>query len=197
MTTFAPTDLPGVLVVTPVVHGDARGFFMERWREGAYLAHGIGPFVQDNHSRSDAGIVRGLHWQIPPHAQGKLVSVVRGSIFDVAVDLRLDSPTLGRWTGVVLDDVDHRQLWIPPGFAHGFAVLDGPADVYYKSTEVYAPTCERGLRWDDPDLAIDWPLRDTPTTSARDLAWPRYGDLEPGDLFSPQPAAHGSAGDDE
>lgn len=196
MPTFATTDLADVLIVTPDVHGDARGFFMERWRDDAYAAHGVGPFVQDNHSRSDVGIVRGLHWQVAPHAQGKLVSVVRGAIFDVAVDLRRGSPTLGRWIGVVLDDVDHRQLWIPPGFAHGFAVLEGPADVTYKATDVYAPSCERGLRWDDPDLAIDWPLVAPARTSTRDEVWPQYRELSEGDTFDLDDVSPHRQGDD-
>ena len=194
MPRFEPLALPGVVLVTPDVHGDARGFFLERWKASAYLAHGIGRFVQHNHSRSRRGVLRGLHWQVPPHAQGKLVSVPRGRIFDVAVDLRRGSPTFGRWTGAVLDDDDHRQLWIPAGFAHGFVVRSEVADVAYASTAEYAPAAERGLAWDDPEVGVDWaPEGDrpgsaddgsvTPELSERDRHRPRLADLGPDDLF--------------
>jgi dTDP-4-dehydrorhamnose 3,5-epimerase len=186
-TRFEPLDLDGVVLVTPVVHGDDRGFFLERHVDASYLQHGIGPFVQDNHSRSARGVLRGIHWQLPPKAQGKLVSVVRGAVFDVAVDLRRASPTFGRWVGARLDDRDHRQLWVPPGFGHGFLVLSEVADVHYKSTERYAPELERGLRWDDPEVGIDWGIdvdEGGPTLSARDARLPRLAELDDADLFT-------------
>lgn len=183
MTRFEPLELPGVLAVTPDVHGDERGFFMERWKVSTYRPHGIGPFVQANRSRSARGVLRGLHWQVPPFAQGKLVSVAHGEILDVAVDLRRGSPTFGRWTGVVLDDRRQRQLWVPAGFAHGFLVLSERADVQYETTAEYAPEAERGLAWDDPDVAIDWTVP-APTLSERDGAWPRLRELGPDDLFA-------------
>ncbi len=184
--TFEPLDLDGVVLVTPPVHGDDRGFFLERYVAPSYLAHGIGPFVQDNHSRSVRGVLRGIHWQLPPKAQGKLVSVVRGAILDVAVDLRRGSASFGRWVGARLDDRDHRQLWVPPGFGHGFVVLSDVADVHYKSTAGYAPHLERGLRWDDPAVGIDWsldPAGSGPTLSARDARLPRLAQLDDADLF--------------
>lgn len=183
MPRFVPLDLPGLVLITPDVHGDERGFFMERWKRSTYEAHGVGgSFTQDNHSRSSRGILRGLHWQVPPHAQGKLVSVVRGEILDVAVDLRRGSPTFGRWCAAVLSAENHAQLWVPPGFAHGFAVRSDSADVLYKATGEYAPEAERGLRWDDPAVAIDWgegPFR----TSERDARRPSLHELGPDDLF--------------
>lgn len=181
-----PVGLDGVLLVTPSVHGDDRGFFLERYKESALLRYGIGPFVQDNHSRSAKGVLRGLHWQIPPHAQGKLVSVARGRILDVAVDLRRDAPTFGHWTSAILDDREHRQLWVPRGFAHGFRVLSDQADVLYKTTAEYAPEAERGLAWNDPELAIDWGLdasEEAPTVSAKDAELPTLRELSPADLF--------------
>lgn len=184
--TFEPLDLDGVVLVTPTVHGDDRGFFLERYVAPSYLAHGIGPFVQDNHSRSVRGVLRGIHWQLPPKAQGKLVSVVRGAILDVAVDLRRGSASFGSWVGARLDDRDHRQLWVPPGFGHGFVVLSDVADVHYKSTAGYAPDLERGLRWDDPAVGIDWgldPAGRGPTLSARDARLPRLAQLDDADLF--------------
>ena len=183
MPRFEPLDLPGLVLVTPDLHGDDRGFFMERWKRSTYATHGIdAEFVQDNHSRSARGVLRGLHWQVPPHAQGKLVSVLRGAIFDVAVDLRRGSPTFGRWAGVTLTDEDHRQLWVPPGFAHGFVVRSDSADVLYKTSGEYAPDAERGLRWDDPTVGIEWgegPMH----LSARDRANPALNDLSEADLF--------------
>ena len=164
------TDLPDVLLIQPQVHQDARGFFVESYNARAFAEAGIpGPFVQDNHSRSAAGVLRGLHYQIQ-QPQGKLVRVIRGEVFDVAVDLRRSSPRCGRWVGVTLSADNHRQLWIPPGFAHGFYVLSDSADVLYKTTAYYAPQHERTLRWDDPDIAIRWPLRGTPELSGKDAA---------------------------
>jgi dTDP-4-dehydrorhamnose 3,5-epimerase len=172
------TPLPtlgDLLLVRPRVHLDARGFFLERWNADAFAGLGLPSFVQDNHSRSTRGTLRGLHFQAPPRAQGKLVSAVVGRVFDVAVDLRVASPTYGRWDGVVLDGDDPAWLWVPPGFAHGFLVLSDVADVLYKVTDGYAPETEGGLAWDDPDVGIDWPLADgdAPRLNARDAAWPR------------------------
>lgn len=169
-----PTSLPEVLLLEPRVHGDARGFFMESWTERAFndlVGHPV-HFVQDNHSRSARGVLRGLHYQLPPHAQGKLVRVTAGRVFDVAVDLRRNSPLFGRWTGVELSAEGHRQLWIPPGFAHGFLVLSDSADFLYKTTDYYAPECEAAVAWNDPAIGIEWPLEpgQTPVVSAKDSA---------------------------
>jgi dTDP-4-dehydrorhamnose 3,5-epimerase len=153
------TDLPGVLILEPRVFKDDRGFFVESFNQRSF-DDAVGrhvEFVQDNHSRSTRGVLRGLHFQRPPHMQGKLVRVSSGAIFDVAVDLRRRSETFGRWTGVELSDTNGRQLWIPEGFAHGFLVLSPTADVQYKTTDYYAPASEGSVRWDDPTLAIDWP----------------------------------------
>jgi dTDP-4-dehydrorhamnose 3,5-epimerase len=155
---FIPTSIPDVIVVEPQVFGDDRGFFLETYQERKFAAAGItATFVQDNHSGSQQGILRGLHYQTR-QAQGKLVRAIVGAIFDVAVDLRGSSPTFGRWVGEVLSAENKRQLWIPPGFAHGFYVLSPWAEVLYKATDFYAPECERTLRWDDPTVGIAWPL---------------------------------------
>ncbi len=152
------TDIPGVLVFEPVVHGDERGYFMETYRADFFAEYGVpGPFVQDNQSSSGRGVLRGLHYQIR-HPQGKLVRVVAGRVFDVAVDLRRSSPTCGRWTGVELSAENRRQFWVPPGFGHGFLVLSEQAEFFYKCTDYYAPEHERVIRFDDPDLGIDWPV---------------------------------------
>ena len=169
------TDLPGVLIIEPTAILDERGFFMESFNERAFReATGRDdPFVQDNHSRSARGVLRGLHYQLPPHAQGKLVRVVNGTVFDVAVDMRRSSPTFGRWVGVELSEGNHRQLWIPPGFAHGFLVLSESADFLYKTTDYYAPETEGAVRWDDPALGIEWPEAGVaPQLSAKDQAAP-------------------------
>jgi len=167
------TDIEGVLILEPQVFGDARGFFMESFNAQAFNAlvgHEVS-FVQDNHSRSAKGVLRGLHFQKAPHAQGKLVRVTAGAVFDVAVDIRKDSPSFGRWVGVELSADNHRQFWIPPGLAHGFLVLSDSADFLYKTTDYYAPQAEGALRWDDPDLAIAWPdIGMTPQLSAKDAA---------------------------
>lgn len=154
-----PTALPEVLRIEPRVHTDERGFFYESFNQRAFQqATGLDPnFVQDNHSRSVRGVLRGLHYQLPPHAQGKLVRVVRGTVFDVAVDIRRASPTFGRWVGEELSEDNHRQLWIPPGFAHGFLVLSDVADVLYKTTDYYAPDHARCMAWNDPDVDVAWP----------------------------------------
>jgi dTDP-4-dehydrorhamnose 3,5-epimerase len=159
-----------VLVVDVDVYGDARGFFFESYHRQKFAALGItAEFVQDNHSRSTAGVVRGLHYQDRSAPMGKLVRCSLGAILDVAVDLRLGSPTFGRWTGVELSAENKRQLWVPVGFAHGFAVLSDVADVQYKCTGFYTPAAERVLAWDDPDLGVDWRVRQ-PVLSPRDLA---------------------------
>jgi len=167
-----PTAIPDVVVVEPKVFGDTRGFFFEsfnRRRLEAALGRSL-DFVQDNHSLSARGVLRGLHYQLP-NPQGKLVRVVRGEVFDVAVDLRRGSPTLGRWVGETLSAENKRQLWVPEGFAHGFVVLSDEAEFLYKTTDYYAPQHEHCIRWDDPDLAIAWPLDGiAPAVSARDAA---------------------------
>ncbi len=171
------TDIPEVLIIEPKVFGDARGFFMESWNQRNF-DDAVGStvrFVQDNHSRSARGVLRGLHYQLPPHAQGKLVRVTSGMVFDVAVDLRRSSPTCGRWVGVELSAENNRQFWIPPGFAHGFVVLSESADFLYKTTDYHAPASEAAVRWDDPGLAIAWPaLCMAPLLSAKDQQAPSW-----------------------
>ena len=167
-----PTAIDGVLILEPRLFGDARGFFTESYnrRVFAQLTRVDSDFVQDNHSRSARGVLRGLHYQVR-QPQGKLVRVVRGAVFDVAVDIRRRSPTFGRWVGVELTADNHRQLWVPPGFAHGFMVLSETAEFLYKTTDYYAPVYERCIVWDDPDLAIDWPnIGMAPLLSAKDFA---------------------------
>lgn len=163
-----PTDLPGVLLLRPKVFSDERGFFLESYNKRVFeeLSGWSGEFVQDNHSRSARGVLRGLHYQLQ-QPQGKLVRVVRGSVYDVVVDLRRSSPTFGRWVSVELSDREHAQLWVPPGFAHGFQVTSEFAELLYKTTDYYAPDSERCLAWDDPQLAIPWPVAH-PTLSAKD-----------------------------
>lgn len=165
-----PLAIPDVLLLEPKVFGDARGFFYESFNQEAFRRiTGLDVrFVQDNHSRSARNVLRGLHYQLPPKAQGKLVRVVIGEVFDVAVDIREESPTFGQWVADVLSADNHRQLWIPPGFAHGFLVLSEYAEFLYKTTDYYMPECERGIRWDDLDLAIPWPLTGAPLISAKD-----------------------------
>lgn len=167
-----PTAIADVLILEPKVFGDSRGFFLESYNQHDFeQATGLHMnFVQDNHSRSTQGVLRGLHYQLPPHAQGKLVRVVNGSVFDVAVDIRRDSPTYGRWVGVSLTAENHRQLWIPPGLAHGFLVTSASADFLYKATALYAPEHERCIAWNDPTLAIDWPTAVPPVISPKDMA---------------------------
>ena len=165
------TALPDVLILEPKVFGDERGFFFESFNARQFTeATGLHrEFVQDNHSRSAKGVLRGLHYQVQ-QAQGKLVRVTAGEVFDVAVDLRRSSPTFGRWVGVHLSAGNKRQLWVPEGFAHGFVVLSEFAEFLYKTTDYYAPEHERCIRWDDPTLAIDWPLTEAPQLSAKDQA---------------------------
>jgi dTDP-4-dehydrorhamnose 3,5-epimerase len=163
------TSLGGVLLIDPKVFGDARGFFFESFnaRHFSELTGFIPPFVQDNHSRSAKGVLRGLHYQIR-QPQGKLVRVSAGEVFDVAVDLRRSSPTFGKWEGVFLSADNKRQLWIPPGFAHGFVVLSDNAEFLYKTTDYWAPEHERCIRWDDPAIGIQWPIDFVPALSAKD-----------------------------
>ena len=166
-----PTRIADVLLIEPKVFGDARGFFFESFNQKAFNeSTGLNEnFVQDNHSRSAKGVLRGLHYQIE-QPQGKLVRVARGAVFDVAVDVRKSSPRFGQWVGVELTEDNHRQLWVPPGFAHGFLVLSESADFLYKTTDYYAPQHERCVVWDDPDIGIDWPLTAAPQVSAKDAA---------------------------
>ena len=174
------TVLPGVLILEPRVFADSRGFFLESFNQRRFeeAAGTAVDFVQDNHSRSVRGVLRGLHLQRPPHAQGKLVRVTRGRVFDVAVDIEPASPTYRRWVGLELDDVAHRQIWIPAGFAHGFLVLSQTADLQYKTTDYYAASSEIAIRWDDPTLAIEWPALDVAyILSDKDRAAPRLEDL--------------------
>ena len=172
-----PTELPEVLILEPKVYGDERGFFMESYNRRTFH-DAVGQdtdFVQDNHSRSARGVLRGLHFQLPPHAQGKLVRVTSGNVFDVAVDVRRSSARFGHWVGVELSAENHRQLWIPQGFAHGFLVLSERADFLYKATAFYFAEAETSIRWDDPTIAISWPIPQgtTPIISAKDACAPR------------------------
>ena len=181
--TLHSTPLDGTVIIEPRIFRDDRGFFAEQWHAERYAGHGLpGRFVQDNISRSHQGVLRGLHFQ-NPHPQGKLVSVLAGAVYDVAVDLRLGSPTFGQWTGVELSARNHRQFYIPEGFAHGFVALEDDTIVHYKCTALYAPGTEQSLRWDDPTLAIDWPI-DTPILSPKDAAAPTLDCLTPTQLFT-------------
>jgi dTDP-4-dehydrorhamnose 3,5-epimerase len=163
LSTVAGASMAGPLLITPQVFGDQRGFFFESWNKQAFdqaLAQdgqSFPEFVQDNHSRSGRGVLRGLHYQVLPHPQGKLVRCVMGEIFDVAVDLRRQSPTFGQWVGACLSAANHQQLWVPAGFAHGFLTLSGQAEVLYKTTDYWVRDCEASIRWDDPQIAIAWP----------------------------------------
>ena len=182
---IAGTPVAGPLLITPRLFGDERGFFFESWNQQAFAAaleadgQPMQEFVQDNHSRSSQGVLRGLHYQLPPHPQGKLVRCVLGEIFDVAVDLRRGAPTFGHWVGARLSAANHQQLWVPAGFAHGFLTLSEQAEVLYKTTDFWSRACERAIRWDDPQLAIAWPQLSslaTPLLSAKDAAAPRLAD---------------------
>ena len=165
-----PTTLPDVLLIEPSVFGDQRGFFFESWNRRAFSEAGVeAEFVQDNHSRSGHNVLRGLHYQIE-HAQGKLVRVCAGTVFDVAIDIRRSSPTFGRWIGMELSAENKRMLWIPAGFAHGFLVTSDSAEFLYKTTDYWYPEHERTLLWNDPALAIEWPLDGPPTVAAKDAA---------------------------
>lgn len=165
-----PTRIPEVLLIEPKVFGDDRGFFFESFNQNAFNeATGLdATFVQDNHSKSVKNVLRGLHYQLPPHEQGKLVRVVQGEVFDVAVDIRKGSSSLGQWVGEILSADNKKQLWIPPGFAHGFLTLSDTAEFIYKVTDYYSPQCENCIAWNDPDIAIQWPLEITPLVSLKD-----------------------------
>ena len=181
------------LLLTPRLFGDDRGFFFESWNQRSFAA-ALGlpleqapAFVQDNHSRSSRGVLRGLHYQLPPHPQGKLVRCIVGDIFDVAVDIRRSSPTFGQWVGAVLSAENHQQLWVPEGFAHGFLTLSAQAEVLYKTTDFWSKECERAIRWDDPQVAIAWPLDSLggiePLLAEKDAAAPWLADAQAADLF--------------
>ena len=177
--TVTPTALPEVLSLEPKVFGDARGFFFESFNQRDFAqATGLDvQFVQDNHSRSVNGVLRGLHYQIQ-HPQGKLVRVTQGEVFDVAVDLRRSSPRFGQWVGVVLSADNHRQMWVPPGFAHGFVVTSDTAEFLYKTTDYWYPEYERSLLWNDPTVGVQWPLTAAPQLAAKDAAAKRLEDAE-------------------
>ena len=170
------TPIEGVLLIKPQVFGDERGYFVETWQKERYEAAGINlPFVQDNHSKSTKGILRGLHFQ-KQHPQGKLVMVSLGEVFDVAVDIRKGSPTFGKWFGAILNQENQNQLWIPPGMAHGFVVLSDVAHFHYKCTDFYHPGDEGSIRWNDPTIAIDWPYKEEPVLPAKDQIAPFFKD---------------------
>jgi dTDP-4-dehydrorhamnose 3,5-epimerase len=175
--TFRPTQLPGVVIIEPKVFADDRGFFVETYKRSEFVAAGIDvDFVQENHSKSVRGTLRGLHFQRAPKAQAKLVRAIEGEVFDVVVDIRKDSATFGRWEAVMLSAENRRSVYVPAGYAHGFCVTSAEAQVVYKTSAEYAPELEGGLRWDDPALAIPWPITG-PILSPRDGRWPNLGDL--------------------
>jgi dTDP-4-dehydrorhamnose 3,5-epimerase len=175
---FVQSEIPEVLIIEPRVISDARGFFMETYKRSDFAAHGIDEaFVQGNHSKSSKGILRGLHYQKRPQAQGKLVRVLAGEIYDVAVDIRQGSPTFGKWVASVLSSENKRMLYVPVGFAHGFCVTSEEAEIFYMTTAEYAPECEAGIRWDDPALMIGWPVME-PQLSSRDLGLPFLKDAD-------------------
>ena len=177
---FAATKIPGILIIDPIVYEDGRGFLMETWRADKFAAEGVSaPFVQDVHSRSSIGTVRGLHYQVE-QPQGKLIRVIQGEIFDVVVDLRKSSTTFGQWVSEKLSAGNRRLVWVPPGFAHGFMVLSEIADIEYRMTDYYAPEHGRTIRWDDPDIGIDWPHigGEAPTMSEKDLGGVLLKDAE-------------------
>jgi dTDP-4-dehydrorhamnose 3,5-epimerase len=176
---FLPTELPDVVVVEPKVFGDERGFFLESFQAKKFAEAGLPDrFVQQNRSRSAKGVLRGLHYQLPPHAQGKLVHVAAGEVFDVAVDVRRSSPTFGKWVAATLSAENHRALYLPPGFAHGFYVLSDTADVEYEVTDFWSPPSERSIRWNDPTLGVAWPITTPPILSPKDAAATLFGVAE-------------------
>jgi len=169
---FKELEISGLILIEPKIFSDTRGFFMETYKESEFRENGITEkFVQDNISKSSRGVIRGLHFQVEPHAQGKLIQVIHGRVWDVAVDLRDDSPTYLKWIGLELDSITREMFYIPPGFAHGFTALSNEVIFNYKCTNEYNKTAERGLRWDDPDIAINWPA-DSPIVSDRDRELP-------------------------
>lgn len=183
---FIETKISGVFIIEPKIFGDARGFFMESYNAQCWAqAIGVPQFVQDNHSRSGIGVLRGLHYQLPPFAQGKLVRVTRGAVFDVAVDIRQSSPTFGQWVGAKLTEENHHQLWVPPGFAHGFLTLTDEVDFLYKTTACYSPTHERAIAWNDSDIGIVWPdIGRVPQLSGKDQLAPTLKNIAPEQLFA-------------
>jgi dTDP-4-dehydrorhamnose 3,5-epimerase len=175
---FKPLEIPDLILIEPKVFGDRRGFFMEIFKLSEFRANGIkGDFLQDNMSKSQKGVLRGLHYQLSPKAQGKLVMTIKGAVFDVAVDIRKDSPYYGRWVAKELTEDNRLMFWIPPGFAHGFLTLSDYAEIIYKTTAEYAPEYERGIIWNDPSIGIEWPSSG-PILSERDKSLPALGDAE-------------------
>jgi dTDP-4-dehydrorhamnose 3,5-epimerase len=174
---FKKTKIPDVILIKPKIFGDDRGFFMETYKKEDFEKVGIiGEFIQDNHSKSGYGVLRGLHFQREPYAQAKIVRCIRGVIFDVAIDLRKNSPTFGEWVGVILSEYNKYQLYIPRGFAHGFCVLSDVAEIVYKVDNIYAPDYEGGVIWNDKDIGIEWPI-DEPILSEKDKKWPTLKEL--------------------
>lgn len=178
--THSPLD--GILIIEPRIFTDERGYFFEMYQQQRFHELGIPPFIQDNHSLSKANVVRGLHYQ-QPNAQGKLVGVTQGAVWDVVVDIRRSSPNYGKWFSIILNAENHRQMYIPPGFAHGFCVVSEIAAFYYKCTELYDPTAEQGIAWDDPFLNIDWPVKN-PILSDKDLNHPLLNEIPHEKLFT-------------
>lgn len=182
--TFTRLEIPEVILVQPKLFPDDRGFFAETYKMTDFKNNGIEmDFVQDNHSKSKAGVLRGLHYQTNPKAQGKLVRVVSGSVFDVAIDIRKNSPTYGKWVSAILDAKQHAMLWIPPGFAHGVLVLEDDTQLIYKVTEQYSPEHDRCIRWDDPEIAVKWPINN-PDLSEKDLKAPYLKDVNNNFIYS-------------
>ncbi|MBI2091744.1 MAG: dTDP-4-dehydrorhamnose 3,5-epimerase [Deltaproteobacteria bacterium] len=176
--TFEKLSIPGLVIITPKVFPDGRGFFLESYKYSDFAENGINEyFTQDNHSRSAKGVLRGLHYQLEPYAQGKLVRCLEGEIFDVAVDIRKSSPTFGKWFSVKLSAENNKMLYIPKGFAHGFVVISDEAEVYYKCTAEYRPSSERGIIWNDSNLNIDWPVKE-PVLSEKDSRYPKFREAE-------------------
>jgi dTDP-4-dehydrorhamnose 3,5-epimerase len=176
--TFTPLEIPEVILIQPKLFPDDRGFFAETYKMTDFKMNGIThDFVQDNHSKSKAGVLRGLHYQANPKAQGKIVRVVSGSVFDVAIDIRKNSPTYGKWVSAILDAKSHNMLWVPPGFAHGVLVLEDDTQLIYKVTELYSPEHDRGIRWNDPTIGVNWPTNN-PDLSEKDLKAPFLQDAE-------------------
>ncbi len=175
---FKSLDIPDVILIEPVIFNDHRGFFMETYKRSEFYKNGISfEFVQDNHSKSSRGILRGLHYQLNPKAQGKLVRCIRGRIWDVAVDIRRGSPWFGEWVGIELSEENKRMLWVPPGFAHGFLSLEDGTEVLYKVTSEFSPDLERGIAWNDPSLGINWPVKN-PVLSEKDSKLPNLSEAE-------------------
>jgi dTDP-4-dehydrorhamnose 3,5-epimerase len=181
---FTKTEVPDVVLVEHEIFKDARGFFVESYKEQDFREYGIPPFVQDNHSRSTRGILRGLHYQKEPASIGKLVRCLRGKIFDVAIDMRTGSPSYGKWVGVELTEDNNKMLYVPPGFGHGFCVLSDIADVFYKMTGYYSHEHDRGILWNDPDIGIRWPIAE-PQLSAKDAKAPRLKDSDNNFVYRP------------